>query len=165
MEGRPPSDIETAAREQLKLVLSFFPRAEATIGIVLGVDLGVLALLAARLPSTHPPSPLTWIAVLPTIPCAASLVHLYRAAFPRLVGGRASLVYFREIASRGEAAFVSAFLRQKDGDHARDLLEQAWRNAQILTNKYQSLKKSFQWLAGTIAPWLLALVIFRLYGL
>jgi hypothetical protein len=60
-----------------------------------------------------------------------------------LDGGQASLVYFGEISSRTESAFVTAFLEQKDNAYAQVLLEQTWRNAEILTAKYRSLKSRF----------------------
>ena len=164
MQTHSVAEIDEAAREQLKLILGFFPRVDSMLATVLGADLGMLAVVVAQLPATHPASHLAWIAVLPTIPCAASLLNLYQSAFPRLDGGAASLVYFREIADRSETAYVSSFLNQKDGDHARDLLEQAWRNARILSRKYRSLRRAFLWLAGAIVPWILTLVVFRLFG-
>jgi len=159
VKDRSSDNVEHAALEQLKLVLGFFPRTETMIATVLGVDLGMMAILVSHLPPVHAMTPLTSMALIPAILCAGSLVDLYRAAFPRLDGGRASLVYFGEIADRTEAAFVAAFLEQKDGAYARDLLEQTWRNSQILTTKYRSLKKSFHWLAAAVFPWIIVLAI------
>jgi len=48
---------------------------------------------------------------------------------------------------------------QKEDVYARDLLEQTWRNAQILVAKYRFLKRSFHWLAAAVFPWILVLAI------
>lgn len=159
MRNRDTSEVERAALEHLKLVLSFFPRTETMIATVLGVDLGMMAVLVAHLPSLHAMTALTLVAAIPAGLCAGSLVELYRAAFPRLEGGRASLVYFAEIASRTETGFVNAFLEQQGQMYAKDLLEQGWRNAQILTSKYRALMRSFHWLAAAVFPWIVALAI------
>jgi hypothetical protein len=159
VKDRSINDVERAALEQLKFVLGFFPRTDTMIATVLGVDLGMMAVLASHLPPVLAMTRLTLTALIPAILCAGSLVELYRAAFPRLDGGRASLVYFGEIADRTEGAFVTAFLEQKEEAYARDLLEQTWRNAQILVGKYRSLKKSFHWLAAAVFPWILVLAI------
>ena len=110
LKSRNSIDVERAALEQLRVVLGFFPRTDTMIATVLGVDLAMMAVLVSHLPPVHTMTPLTSTALLPAILCAGSLVELYRAAFPRLEGGRASLVYFGEIADRTEAAFVTAFL-------------------------------------------------------
>ena len=76
MQTHSVAEIDEAAREQLKLILGFFPRVDSMLATVLGADLGMLAVVVAQLPATHPASHLAWIAVLPTIPCAASLLNL-----------------------------------------------------------------------------------------
>jgi hypothetical protein len=159
MENHSAKDIEYAALEQLKLVLGFFPRTDTMIATVLGIDLGMMAVLVSHLPNVRDMTLLTCIALVPAVLCAGSLVELYHAAFPRLAGGQASLVYFAEIAARSESAFVAAFMRQKEGAYAQDLLEQTWRNAEILTAKFRSLRTSFHWLAAAVFPWIVALAI------
>jgi hypothetical protein len=162
MKNRNHIEVEHAALEQLKLVLGFFPRTDALTAAVLGIDLTMMAYLFSRLPLIRAMTAMTLVALIPTLPCALSLVELYRAAFPRLEGGSASLVDFGEIANRTEPAFVAAFLEQKDDAYARDLLEQTWRNAQILNSKYRSLTRSFRWLAAAVFLWIAALAILSL---
>jgi hypothetical protein len=87
---------------------------------------------------------------------------LYRGAFPKLEGGSSSLVYFREIARRTEAKFIDEFMKQSDEDHIKDLLGQAWRNSEILKEKFDDLKAAFIFLALAIPPWVVALAIFTL---
>jgi hypothetical protein len=72
------------------------------------------------------------VALLALALIALSLVFLYQASFPRLVGGRSSLLYFREIAKRKEAAFIDEFSEQSEEAFLKDVLAQVWRNSQIL---------------------------------
>ena len=67
--------------------------------------------------------------------------------------------YFREIAQRSEAEFVTSFREQTEEAYIQDLLTQAWRNSQILTEKFNHLSKAFLFLAWAIIPWLIVLAI------
>lgn len=157
MADKSNVNFESTAREQLNLVLGFFPRVDSMIVVVLGIDLAMLGVLAAHLPRFPALSPWALLALVPVAPLSVSLVRLYRAAFPRLDGGAQSLVYFREVAARTEATFVHQFLHQKTGDYTRDVLGQIWRNSQILSLKYDSLKSAFVWLAWAVFPWAIAI--------
>lgn len=150
-----------SARDQLERVLGFFPRVDAKASVLLAVDTGMLGFLATKVPQLHM---LTWWEI--AIPAAAaallgvSLWYLYKGAFPKLEGGGMSLIYFREIAKRTESKFVDEFMKQSEEVHAKDLLGQAWRNSEILKEKFDDLKKAFIFLALAIPPWVVALVVF-----
>lgn len=148
------------AKDQLTLVLSFFPRADAKISLLLGIDLAMLAYLVARSPGPAALDGKTFFASLPIILLSASLWYLYRASFPQLEGGRDSLIYFHEIGARTEGKFLDDFLKQSVDNHIRDLLAQVWRNSQILKSKYSDLRTAFQLLAWAVIPWLIALYLF-----
>jgi Pycsar effector protein len=152
-----------SARDQLDRVLGFFPRVDAKASVVLVVDTGMLAFLVARVPT---PNSLTWweigISVATTVLLGISLWFLYKGAFPSLKGGNASLVYFREIAGRTEAKFIEEFAKQSTAEHARDLLGQVWRNAEILKEKFDHVKIAFIFMALAIPPWVISLLIFTL---
>src|SRR5690348_7405885 len=98
-------------RDQLTLVLSFFPRVDAKGSVVLAVDTGMLGYLAAHLPSLN--SMHWWEFLAPSL-CiallAVSIWSLYKSAFPQLKGGAQSFVYFAEIAKRTEAKFIDGFI-------------------------------------------------------
>lgn len=149
------------ARGQLDRVLDFFPRVDAKFSVVLAVNTGMLAFLVGHVP---PPQVLNWWEI--AIPIATvfllgiSFWFLYKGAFPNLRGGSSSLVYFREIAGRTEAKYIEEFAKQSTSDHAKDLLGQAWRNSEILKEKFNCLKLAFIFLALAIPPWVVALVIF-----
>lgn len=159
----PHEQISSASKDQLNLVLGFFPRVDAKASVVLGVDTGMLGYLAAHLPPLNSlrwwefPAPAVTLLLL-----TLSYWHLYKGAFPNLAGGEGSLVYFREIANRTESKFIDEFIAQQASEYARDLLGQAWRNSVILREKFNQLKFSFSFLAAAIFPWAISLILWRL---
>jgi hypothetical protein len=148
---------------ELNLVLSFFSRVDSKASVVLAVDTGMAGYLAAHLPSLNS---LHWWEFLAPACVVALLVvsfwHLYRGAFPQLEGGQQSLVYFGEIAARTESRFVDEFMAQQETGYIKDVLAQAWRNSQILKEKFEHLKCSFIFLAIAVLPWTIALADFAL---
>jgi Family of unknown function (DUF5706) len=159
MENKQLIDL---ARDQLNRVLGFFPRVDAKISVLLSVAIAMLALLAGKAPIKE----LQWnsrpalLAVLALALIALSLIFLYQASFPRLVGGHLSLLYFREIAKRQEAAFITEFCEQTEEAFLKDVLAQVWRNSEILKQKYDYIKYSFIVLLCALPPWLIALAMF-----
>jgi hypothetical protein len=150
------------SRDQLNRVLGFFPRVDAKISVLLSIDIAMLAVLASKAPLKE----LQWnsttalIAFLALALIALSLVFLYQASFPRLAGGRSSLLYFREIAKRREAAFIDEFSEQTEEAFLKDVLAQVWRNSEILKQKYDYIKYSFIVMICALPPWLIALAMF-----
>jgi hypothetical protein len=126
-----PENLLPICQSQLTLVLNFFPRVDSISSVLLAINTGIIT----------------------------SLWHLYKGAFPRLEGGEGSLIYFREIAKTTEANFVSEFARQDEPTYVNDLLGQVWRNSQILTEKFDHLKKAFWALGLAIVPWAIALLL------
>ena len=112
---------------------------------ILSVAIAMLALLAGKAPIQQ----LQWnsrpalAASLALALIALSLLLLYQASFPRLAGGRRSLLYFREIAQRKETTFIAEFCEQSEEAYLKDLLAQVWRNSEILNQKYDYIKYSF----------------------
>lgn len=157
-------NLYNASKDQLNLVLSFFSRVDSKLSVVLALDTGMLAVLAADAP---PMKALTWpmmvFAGLAILLLGASVVFLYRGAFPQLSGGNSSLVYFREIAGRTEHAFIEQFKARDEAQHINDLLGQVWRNSTVLKAKFSALKIAFILLAIALIPWLIALALFAAY--
>lgn len=71
-----------------------------------------------------------------------------------------SLIYFREIAYRKEDEFIKEFMTQGEDEYLKDLLNQTYRNSQILTQKFDHLKLAFVFLAIALPFWVIALFIF-----
>ena len=152
-----------AARFQLSLVLSLFPRVDTRASVLLGVNLGMLAFLVSNLPASQQ---LEWYLLYPAVPTAAlisySLVKLFFCAFPQLEGGSRSLIFFSEIAKRRVSEYIDEFLAQSTPDYLKDLAAQVWRNSEILTLKYRYLKKAFFGMSLAIPFWGITLVLFFL---
>jgi hypothetical protein len=148
------------AWKRLDLVLSFFGRADTRLSLVFGVDVGVLGYLVAHAPRIQE---FQWFMALAAIPVGLigrSLWHVYLGFFPQLKGGAGSLIYFREIAKLPQESFVEQVRVRADEAELTDLLQQVWRNSQILTDKFDHLKSAFELLAWAIAPWLVSLELF-----
>ena len=153
------SKLIDASKDQLTRVLAFFPRVDSVSSVLLGVDLGMLALLANKMLPLKFSEWHVYLATVPALLVCGSLYHLFRGYFPKLSGGWHSLIYFREIAQRTETEFVSGFRDQTEEAYIQDLLTQTWRNSQILTEKFNHLSKAFLFLAWAIVPWLIVLAI------
>jgi hypothetical protein len=123
-----------ACKDELQLVLSFFPRVESKFSVILAIDTGMTGFLAANAPPFSAYSLWMLLSSGTTILLlATSIAMLYRGSFPNLSGGESSLVYFREIAKRTEHHFIEEFSAQNEKRYATDLLGQVWRNSQILS--------------------------------
>jgi len=154
-----------SARDQLALVLSFFPRADSKLSVVLGIDLAMLGVLATRLPEISSAS--NWLlgaSAATTLLVGLSLWHLYEGSFPSLDGGNGSLVYFRAIAERTEAKFIAEYSAQSADALAADVLGQVWRNSEILRQKFASLVAAYRCMAAAVIFWVAALVLIHQNG-
>lgn len=159
-----PEKLYTASKDQLNLVLSFFSRVDSKLSVVLAIDTAMLAVLGTDAPPLKDLSwPMVAAALFAVALLGASIVFLYRGAFPSLKGGNASLVYFREIANRTEHQFIEEFKQQAEEARVNDLLGQVWRNSEILKEKFDALKMAFRLLAVALIPWVVALVLFASY--
>ena len=155
------NELAKDARDQLSLVLSFFPRVDAKLSTILAVDIAMLATMSAAVPSFHQiTAAAACAAVLTAILMALSFFNLYRGGFPNTEGGHSSVIYFRDIASRNEARFLEDYGACSSETLRADLLAQVWRNSVILHNKYRHLKHAFVFMALALCPWAVALVTF-----
>jgi hypothetical protein len=155
----------SASKDELQLVLSFFPRVESKFSVILAIDTGMIGFLAANAPPFSMFSKCMVVSAAATVLLlAASIAMLYRGSFPSLSGGESSLVYFREIAKRREHRFVEEFSTQSERNYANDLLGQVWRNSQILRAKYDCLKLAFTFMALAIPVWIVTLALFAAYN-
>lgn len=148
------------AKFGLQLVLGFFPRVDSRTSVVLGINTGMLALLAGKLPNS---SKFDWtmlIAVAAALMLCRSYWCLFRASFPDLKGGVSSLIYFREIAKRPEEKFIQGFSAQNQEEYYEDMMGQVWRNSQILSKKFDALRSSYIWMLLAVIPWAIAVGIF-----
>lgn len=154
------------ARDQLTLVMGFFPRVDAKQSSVAGAHLAMMGYLASKWPAVTPSSTvLGWVGVAAgavfAVVTIISLYFLYRGSFPDLEGGEGSLVFFREIGKQREMTYVERYLALPDADLTKDVLCQVWRNSVILHKKFNFLRLSYLVLIGSVVPWVVALLAFR----
>lgn len=149
-----------AAWSQLGLVLGFFSRIDTKLAVVLGIDLGMLAMLATHLPKMGEITVFILAAgVLFAGALTVSFYHLWNGAFPHLEGGTNSLVYFQSIAGMTESGYRTAYSALSMSELADDLLNQVWRNSKILTSKFRSLRRAYASMLLATLPWLLLLTL------
>lgn len=154
------SDRVNVAWQQLNLVLGFFSRIDTKLSVVLGINLGMLALLATRALTPKEMTPLaagTGVAFV--IALGFSFRHLWVGAFPHLGGGTSSLVYFRSIATMRESDYRRAYAALSADELADDLLNQCWRNSKILTCKFHSLRYAYIATLLAVLPWVLLIAV------
>ena len=136
-------DLQTAT-SQLDRILGFFPGAEGKAAFLFAFNTAVLAFMAINV---HRGDIALWYIALPGVAAAAllftSIYFVCRCMFPALSGGSASLFYFREIARRTETKFIDEFSCQDENQLTRDVLGQIWRNAEIVTLKFDAVKTAF----------------------
>jgi hypothetical protein len=152
------------ARDQLDLVLSFFSRVDAKLSTVLAINTGMLGALGAMVPPIQTASwPMAIAPVLTVILLGFSYIFLYRGGFPVTKGGYASMTYFKNIAERNEASFITAYTNLNTDELRSDLLAQAWRNSEILSAKFNCLRSAFVAMALGVLPWIVSLCVFALH--
>lgn len=150
MQNKERLDITS---KQLDRVLGFFARVEAKASFIFAVNSTLLALIALNF---HREDFSRWSivgpAALSVLLIGVSLFFVYRCSFPSLKGGSNSLIYFREIAKRREAEYVEQFSAISEDAMTRDFTAQIWRNSEILTVKYDSIKIAFILSALSLLP-------------
>ncbi len=153
------NDIETIER-QLDRLLGFFPRIEARINALFGVNTVILAVGALNVST---PDLKLWFVTVPGFFAVAGLlvsyVFLYRANFPDVKGGQGSLVYFVEIQNRTEVNYRSELFDCSEERFREDLVGQVWRNSQILCKKYVSVKIAIIATALSLLPFFIFLAV------
>lgn len=143
------TDIEIIQR-QLDRVLAFFPRVEARINGLFGVNTLIMAVCALNV--TAEDLKLWYVSVPGALFVAAictSYTYLFKANFPDVRGGAGSLIYFGEIRKRTEVGYRDEVVACSDEKYRDDLIGQTWRNADILCSKYEGVKKAI--IATTIS--------------
>lgn len=150
-----------AAWSQLNLVLDFYSRIDTKAAVVLGLDLGMIAVLSARMERVINDGP-AWIWLL-LFACLALIVvscfHLYRCTVPDRKGGTTSLIFFGTIAKLSESEFLKACRDRSHQELIDDLLEQTWRNSKILQRKFDGLEQAYKFMLAAAAPWTIALFV------
>jgi hypothetical protein len=145
---------------QLDRVQSFFPRVDTKMAGIFAVDATILTISAINVDARD----LTrWYVDVPgafmVSGLIASITFLYRCNFPDLNGGQGSLIYFVSIQNRTEGKFREEFEACSDDAYRADVLEQIWRNSQIICYKYRALAQAIRLTLATLVPFAILLVM------
>ncbi|MBS7669592.1 Pycsar system effector family protein [Croceicoccus gelatinilyticus] len=147
-------------QRQLDRVLGFFPRVEARINALFGVNTLILIIAALNVSAGDLQ---LWYVTIPgsllLVGLLVSYYHLFRANFPDDNGGEKSLIFFKEIQKRTEANYIAEFHECSEATLRNDLLGQIWRNSCIVCEKYRRVKLAIIACAMSVAPFVVFLVI------
>jgi hypothetical protein len=148
------------AERQLDRLMQFFPRVDNKVSALFAVTTGQVAIAALNL--TPQDMQVAWVyvpAALFFLCSAAVIVCLYKCAYPDLEGGRGSLIYFGEIARLREADYCERIKEVTEAQWRHDVVCQIWRNSEILSKKYGSLKTATKLASLSVLPWALTLAM------
>jgi len=158
-----------AAKEQLRLaeknldyLLEWVGRFDSKSSVVLGIDTGMLGVLATFAPARSLWNALMigfalWSITLLSI----SLLFVYLGNYPRLKGSNESLFYFGSICKKRFNQYQREFSKRSDKEHLKDMLKQCHRNSEILSQKFRYLKWSYLLLLSSVIPWAISIYLFR----
>jgi hypothetical protein len=74
------------------------------------------------------------------------------------------LNFFGGIARHTLAEYQKAFANLSSPDYLNDLLEQIYRNSEIVIGKLRALRWAYRALLMGVIPWVLCLYYFRTFG-
>ncbi len=147
------------AINQFNVVLQFFPRADAKMSTLLGINIGMLAFLGTNVPPFQQWTLALWIACpLALVLMGISLLYVYKSSYPAIIADKRSLIFFNDIAAYGEDDFIAKFRQEFLKDYTDDMLRQIWCNSEILRERFHHLQQGYKALALAVAPWLLTLM-------
>ncbi|CRD58876.1 conserved membrane hypothetical protein [Stenotrophomonas thermophila] len=143
----------------LQVVLSIFPRVDAMLAVLLGVNTAMSGVLFSKWPeAAHASSALVILTTAFSLFSGLSYLAIYRAAFPNVDPAGKSTIFFGHVAKLTSAEYARLLLDVSDRDLAVEIAHQVWRNASILTAKYKHLRRAFGWLLASIVPWVVSLL-------
>ena len=151
-----------AAERNLGRLLEWVGRFDNKAAIILGVDTGMLGVVATFAPPLQHWTPVTVIFALASLLfLAVSLIFIYHATYPQTKGPTKSLLFWGSIARNSFKEYQHSFLNQTQDEYFNDLLEQCHRNSDILDRKFLSLKWAYRFLFCALLPWVMTIYLFR----
>lgn len=150
------------AEANLDFLLEWVSRFDNKSYVVLGINTGMLGVLATFAPAANQWNPLmTVFTVLSIGLLSTSLLFVYLGNYPRLKGPNNSLFYFGSICKQEVNKYVKDFSKRTPAEHLRDLLEQCHRNSEILNQKFSYLGKAYKVLFIGVIFWAITIYLFR----
>ncbi|WP_340571702.1 Pycsar system effector family protein [Stenotrophomonas sp. G106K1] len=146
-------------------MLSVFPRVDAMLAVLLGVDTAMAGVLFSKWPHAADAGPLIVVTTIAfALFSALSFMAIYRAAFPNLDPVGKSTIFFGDVAKLSVTEYTRLLLDVPDRELAAEIAHQVWRNSSILIVKYRNLRRAFGWLLASIVPWLVSLLSISIAG-
>lgn len=153
-------DSSQKAWTHLQVVLGIFPRVDAALAVVLGVNTAMSGVLFSKWPTGGDAGPaLVVFAIAFALFSSLSFLALYRAAFPDTEPAGRSIIFFGDVSKLSQSEYSQKFLAASDEHLATEILHQVWRNSSILSAKYRQLQRSFGWLLASLGPWIVSLLL------
>lgn len=147
------------AERNLDRLLTWISRVDAKAGFAFVVLTALATSLATRLPTFDMMSGLVASTALAAFTLfGASLWCLVVVALPRTRANGESLFFFGTIASKSIDQYRAGFQDLTTKQAVQDLLEQAHRNAEILSTKFRYLQLSYRYLYAAFPFWLIAIL-------
>ena len=142
--------------------MEWISRFDNKSAVVLGIDTGMLGVIASFAPQAHLwSSEMTVATFFAIFGLAFSLFFVYLSNYPQLKGPNTSLLYFGSIAKRDIEEYKQEFIKQKPEEQLDDVLGQCHRNAEILHKKFFYHKWSYRILIFSVIPWAITIYLFR----
>lgn len=158
-------DIKTRieiAEKNLQRLLEWVSRFDNKSVIILGVDTGMLGVLATFAPPFKSLSSAAIMsALISFLLLGLSLLFIYLGSYPRTTGPKMSLLFWGCIGKCNFSEYKDSFLKQSDEEYLNDLLEQCHRNSEIIDEKFTNLKKAYHMLFVGLLPWTITIYLFR----
>lgn len=150
------TDVLADTKWALERQLAWIASAEVKVGVVVSIQVAMLAGLGAAFAATTTKS--AWAIGSATM-CAlfgvVSLACAAMAVYPR-VKGPDSLFFFGKIASHTQVDYVDQFIKASDHALASDLAAQVHVNAKIALRKHEWVSKAMMVAFMSALPWLVA---------
>lgn len=150
------ADVLADTRWALERQLEWIASAEVKVGVVVSIQVAMLAGLGAAFAATTVKS--TWAIGSATM-CAlfgvVSLACAAMAVYPRVTGPK-SLFFFGKIAAYTQVDYVDQFINASDHALAIDLAAQVHVNATIALRKHEWVSKAMMVAFMSALPWLVA---------
>ena len=150
------------AKQNLEFMLNWIGRFDNKASVILGLNLGMLSLLATMAPTFDKWNNWMWgSSLLTLLALGSSFICIYFSNYPRTSSPELSLYYFGTIAECEIEDYCINFTSRNEADHITDLLKQTHRNAEILKTKFEFLKGAYVLLFIGVIPWLVSLFLFN----
>ncbi|UUO22414.1 hypothetical protein FGD67_03710 [Colwellia sp. M166] len=148
------------AEKILQLQLDWVKTADAKVPALFAINISMLGVLSALAKAATSWSLVSGIFV---VICASLLIYsignMAFTMFPSLLGPNTSNLYFGGIAKQSNEDFHEKIKQLSDDEYLDDLINQAYRNAEIAKSKYGYIKKSSVYLLLSFPIWLLSIYL------